>query len=101
MPNFVFFLPFAIIVQMLLAIKCSCVTVFFGTGLCDGRVLQYNMESKEIRTVMSGLCFANGIQLSEDEKLLFVSETLRNRIRVIDTTNWETKRFVNVPRKKF
>ena len=72
----------------------------FLAGLCDGRVLRYDMKTKEIRTVMSDLCFPNGIQLSGDEKLLFVSETFRYRVRIIDMTTWKTKQFVDLPSKK-
>ncbi|XP_076803129.1 adipocyte plasma membrane-associated protein-like [Clavelina lepadiformis] len=66
-------------------------------GLCKSRVFQYNTESKTVRVVTSSLCFGNGVQLSEDEKLLFVAEPTSYRVRIIDMMTWKTLRFVDVP----
>ena len=45
-----------------------------------GRVLEYDPVTKAIRTVLSDLCFANGIALSADEQSLFVNETGEYRV---------------------
>ncbi|XP_076803475.1 adipocyte plasma membrane-associated protein-like isoform X2 [Clavelina lepadiformis] len=67
------------------------------SGVCDGRVLRYSTENEEIRTVVDNLCVANGVQLSQDDKLLFVSETMQCAIRVIDLSTLKILKIVNVP----
>ena len=44
-------------------------------------------------TIADSLCFANGITMDQDEKTLFVSETMMNRVHSfdVDITNGETK----------
>ncbi|CAK8683939.1 unnamed protein product [Clavelina lepadiformis] len=66
-------------------------------GVCKGRVFEYNTETKRIRVVASNLCMANGIQLSQDEKFLFVAESVQCAIHVIDLTTWKTVRTINIP----
>ena len=87
---------------LIVDLKLKITTCFarFSAGICDGRVLRLDLETKEIRTVMSDLCFPNGIQLSADEKLLFVSESFKFRVRIIDMTTWKTKQFVDLPSKQ-
>ncbi|XP_071390527.1 adipocyte plasma membrane-associated protein [Centroberyx affinis] len=47
----------------------------------DGRVLEYDMESRELTVVMENLRFPNGIQLLPDEESVLVAETTMARIR--------------------
>lgn len=47
----------------------------------DGRVLEYDTESKELTVVMENLRFPNGIQLLPDEESVLVAETTMARIR--------------------
>ncbi|XP_055774236.1 adipocyte plasma membrane-associated protein [Salvelinus fontinalis] len=47
----------------------------------DGRVLEYDTETKEVTVLMENLRFANGIQLFPDEESVLVAETTMARIR--------------------
>jgi len=47
---------------------------------CTGRVLEYDPAARATRIVASGLCFANGVALSADERALFVAESARYRV---------------------
>ena len=47
---------------------------------CTGRVLVYDPATQTTATVMTDLCFANGIELSPDGQRLYVNETGRYRI---------------------
>ncbi|XP_054654611.1 adipocyte plasma membrane-associated protein isoform X2 [Dunckerocampus dactyliophorus] len=47
----------------------------------DGRVLEYDTESRELSVVMENLRFPNGIQLLPDEESVLVAETTMARIR--------------------
>jgi sugar lactone lactonase YvrE len=47
---------------------------------CSGRILVHNPATKRTRVMFSGLCFANGVALSSDERHLFVAETGEYRI---------------------
>lgn len=47
---------------------------------CTGRVLEYVRGTVRPRLVIGGLCFANGVALSADERQLYVSETGAYRI---------------------
>ncbi|XP_061823240.1 adipocyte plasma membrane-associated protein [Nerophis lumbriciformis] len=49
----------------------------------DGRVLEYDTESRELSVVMENLRFPNGIQLLPDEESVLVAETTMARIRRI------------------
>jgi sugar lactone lactonase YvrE len=51
-----------------------------------GRVLEYDPISKATRVVASGLSFANGVALSEDQRWLFVNETGKYRVWKIDVS---------------
>ncbi len=51
---------------------------------CTGRVLDYRPQTRALRVVIGGLCFANGITLSADESQVFVSETGEYRIWRVD-----------------
>ncbi|MEQ2169615.1 hypothetical protein GOODEAATRI_027088, partial [Goodea atripinnis] len=50
----------------------------------DGRVLEYDTETKELTVVMENLRFPNGIQLLPDEESVLVAETTMARIRSQD-----------------
>ncbi|MHB8138526.1 MAG: SMP-30/gluconolactonase/LRE family protein [Smithellaceae bacterium] len=45
-----------------------------------GRVLEYDPANKTTRIVAKGFSFANGVALSQDEKMLFVNETGKYRV---------------------
>jgi sugar lactone lactonase YvrE len=47
---------------------------------CSGRILEYDPASQTTRLMVGGLCFANGVALSADERHLFVAETGEYRI---------------------
>lgn len=48
-----------------------------------GSVWEYHLETGELKKVIDGLYFANGIQLSPDESFLLVNETSAYRIRKV------------------
>ncbi|XP_053730613.1 adipocyte plasma membrane-associated protein isoform X2 [Synchiropus splendidus] len=47
----------------------------------DGRVLEYDAETREVSVVMENLRFPNGIQLLPDQESVLVAETTMARIR--------------------
>jgi sugar lactone lactonase YvrE len=47
---------------------------------CTGRVLVHDPATKGTHTILRGLCFANGVALSRDERHLFVAETGNYRV---------------------
>ncbi|XP_034040694.1 adipocyte plasma membrane-associated protein [Thalassophryne amazonica] len=47
----------------------------------DGRVLEYDMDSREVTVLMENLRFPNGIQLLPEEESVLVAETTMARIR--------------------
>ncbi|KAG8444066.1 hypothetical protein GDO86_009306, partial [Hymenochirus boettgeri] len=47
----------------------------------DGRLLEYDIVTKEVKVLMDGLRFPNGVQLSPAEDFLLVAETTMARIR--------------------
>ena len=47
---------------------------------CSGRILVHDPAGKTTRTMIGGLCFANGVALSDDEQHLFVAETGNYRV---------------------
>ncbi|XP_058275612.1 adipocyte plasma membrane-associated protein isoform X2 [Hirundo rustica] len=50
-------------------------------GTDDGRLLEYDTVTKEVRVLMVGLRFPNGVQLSPAEDFVLVQETTMARIR--------------------
>uniref|UniRef100_A0A8D0DRD6 Adipocyte plasma membrane-associated protein n=1 Tax=Salvator merianae TaxID=96440 RepID=A0A8D0DRD6_SALMN len=50
-------------------------------GSADGRLLEYDTETKEVKVLMEGLRFPNGVQLSPAEDYVLVAETTMARIR--------------------
>ena len=69
----------------------------FGLGTCTGRLFAYDVATKEIRTVIDGLCFANGVQLTRDEKTVIVPETARYRVSWIDVATAKKKHIIHLP----
>jgi sugar lactone lactonase YvrE len=47
---------------------------------CTGRLIEHDPETRQSRLMMSGLCFPNGVALSEDGLHLFLAETGEYRI---------------------
>lgn len=45
-----------------------------------GRLMQYNVESKETKVLMQGLHFANGVAVGPDDAYVLVSETAAYRV---------------------
>ena len=52
---------------------------------CSGRVLVHDPRTQTTTTLVSGLCFGNGLALSEDEQQLFVAETGTYRVWKVST----------------
>ncbi|XP_065446009.1 adipocyte plasma membrane-associated protein isoform X2 [Chrysemys picta bellii] len=50
-------------------------------GTDDGRLLEYDTVTKEVKVLMVGLRFPNGVQLSPAEDFVLVAETTLARIR--------------------
>ncbi|XP_025897505.1 adipocyte plasma membrane-associated protein isoform X2 [Nothoprocta perdicaria] len=50
-------------------------------GTDDGRLLEYDTVTKEVKVLMVGLQFPNGVQLSPAEDFVLVQETTMARIR--------------------
>ncbi|XP_035670101.1 adipocyte plasma membrane-associated protein-like [Branchiostoma floridae] len=46
----------------------------------EGRVLRYDTKTKQVRQIMDGINFANGVELSPDQSYLVVAETSTARI---------------------
>ena len=46
----------------------------------SGRVIEYDPKTKQSRTLVSGLSFANGIAVSHDEKAILINETGKYRV---------------------
>ncbi|XP_078488949.1 adipocyte plasma membrane-associated protein-like [Ciona intestinalis] len=67
------------------------------SGLCSGRIFRYNLISKKLDMVITNLCFANGVQLSNNEHQLVVAETNRNRVTWYDIETWKPLHVVNLP----
>nr|WP_315478817.1 SMP-30/gluconolactonase/LRE family protein [uncultured Rhodoferax sp.] len=51
-----------------------------------GRILEFDPATKTTRVVASGISFANGVALSQDEQTLFVNETGKYRVWKIAVT---------------
>ncbi|XP_069625075.1 adipocyte plasma membrane-associated protein [Ranitomeya imitator] len=47
----------------------------------DGRLLEYDTLTKEVKVLMGGLRFANGVQLSPAEDFVLIAETTMARVR--------------------
>jgi len=47
---------------------------------CTGRVVEFDPAASTMRTIISGLCFPNGVALTQDEQHLIVAETGEYRI---------------------
>ncbi|KAK2631313.1 hypothetical protein EUGRSUZ_L03099 [Eucalyptus grandis] len=52
----------------------------FLSGGKTGRLLKYNKSSKELKVLMQGLAFPNGVALSKDSLFLLVAESAAGRI---------------------
>ncbi|XP_076822369.1 adipocyte plasma membrane-associated protein-like isoform X2 [Clavelina lepadiformis] len=66
-------------------------------GTCTSRIFKYHVFTHKLETVMTGLCFGNGVQLTKDEKTLIIPETTRYRVSWVDTTTWKTKHVLKIP----
>jgi len=44
------------------------------------RLLKYDPKTKKNTVLMKNIMFANGVELSEDESFILISETHKNRI---------------------
>jgi len=49
-------------------------------GEPTGRLLRYDPSTNESTVLLSGLHFANGVQLSKNEEFVLVAETARCRV---------------------
>jgi len=72
-----------------------CVPIHFNIhfikGRCDGRIFEYNTRTKALSVVLNGLCFPNGVELTNDEEHLIVAETFGSRMIIVDRSTWKTK----------
>ena len=59
-----------------------------------GRVIEYHISTKVARVIADNLYFANGVHLSDDEKHLFVAETLASRVSRINLATGEKTLFM-------
>ncbi|XP_062079744.1 protein STRICTOSIDINE SYNTHASE-LIKE 10-like [Humulus lupulus] len=56
---------------------------FFSSAMSGdktGRLLKYNISSKEVTVLLKDLAFANGVALSKDRSFVLVAETTNSRI---------------------
>jgi sugar lactone lactonase YvrE len=51
---------------------------------CTGRVLEYQPATRQVRLIIGGLCFPNGVALSGDESHVFIAETGEYRVWKVD-----------------
>ncbi|XP_043913682.1 adipocyte plasma membrane-associated protein isoform X2 [Protopterus annectens] len=56
-------------------------TLLVMEGKDDGRLLEYDTVTKEVKVLLDGLRFPNGVQLSPNEDYVLVAETTMARIR--------------------
>nr|XP_039247996.1 adipocyte plasma membrane-associated protein-like [Styela clava] len=66
-------------------------------GECLGRLFRLTVKTGEIKLLASKLCFANGVQLSNDESRVAVSETTRFRVLFLDTKTGKVEKVTDVP----
>ena len=50
------------------------------SGDVTGRLLSYNISSREVKVLLQGIAFANGVALSKDRSFVLVAETTGCRI---------------------
>ncbi|XP_062111995.1 protein STRICTOSIDINE SYNTHASE-LIKE 10-like [Humulus lupulus] len=50
------------------------------SGDRTGRLLKYNISSKEVTVLLKDIAFANGVALSKDRSFLLVAETTKSRV---------------------
>ena len=62
--------------------------------------MSYQPAVNELRTLATGLCFANGLQLTTDEETLIVPETARYRVLWLDVKTGKIKHVRYLPGKK-
>nr|XP_036857707.1 adipocyte plasma membrane-associated protein isoform X1 [Manis javanica] len=55
--------------------------LLFMEGTADGRLLEYDTETREVKVLLDQLRFPNGVQLSPAEDFVLVAETTMARIR--------------------
>lgn len=53
----------------------------FVSGDKTGRLLKFDISSKQVGVLLRGLAFANGVSLSKDQSFLLVAETTTCRIQ--------------------
>uniref|UniRef100_H2Z939 Strictosidine synthase conserved region domain-containing protein n=1 Tax=Ciona savignyi TaxID=51511 RepID=H2Z939_CIOSA len=67
------------------------------SGECDGRLLRLNMATKKLSTVVGGLCSANGVEVTNDGDFILISETMRSRVRMVETSTFKTRKLIYLP----
>ncbi len=60
-----------------------------------GRIISFDLKTKEAKLVAENLYFANGVHLSQDEQTLFVAETFANRVSKVDLKTGKTSIFLS------
>lgn len=65
--------------------------------MSDSRVFEYDLQTMKLTKVLSGLRFANSVQLNRDETQLMVTETFGHRIVFYDVATWRETKVVRLP----
>lgn len=69
----------------------------YAGGICDGRLMQFNLVTNEAKVLLEKLCCANGIQISLDGNHLVVSEGSSFRVIVVNIQRKEIIKTINLP----
>ncbi|KAG8502495.1 hypothetical protein CXB51_000120 [Gossypium anomalum] len=66
----------------------------------SGRLLKYDLHTKNTSVIYTGLMFPNGVALNKNHSFLLVAETTRRRILKfkLGTNNFESEVFAELPR---
>ena len=67
------------------------------SGICDGRLMQFDLTTNKVEVLLERLCCANGVQLSPDGNHLVVAEGSALRVLVVNIESREVVKTVNLP----
>jgi len=69
----------------------------YAGGICDGRLMQFDLTTNKVEVLLERLCCANGVQLSPDGNHLVVAEGSALRVLVVNIESREVVKTVNLP----
>jgi sugar lactone lactonase YvrE len=69
-----------ILIYMLVTFVCRQFMLVLLSGDKTGRLMKYDKSTKEVKVLLNGLAFPNGVALSKDGSFLLVAETSTRRI---------------------